>query len=641
MPRRFAYKEPPRVPPEPAGRLPRIGLIVVGGRRPGGVIEPVTLDVTRYRTAVLARELGHAWAARFAGEAEPSFATACQHKKAVADLLAYCDRTGASAGLSCQTLTARLLDDWQDDTAVRYPPGSSRMAGQNAGIVFALLRSMAARDPGSVAAGALARARKPAVHPNNDYSEPLYEFSGPDLRRLIPAATRTARETEQRILAGRQLIARGGDPRRPGRWTFPDVVWLAARGELTVALLRSSLPGSWRRWDDSLRERAAKTAGANRGGNIGQLVKVAYQHVFPHPLDLVGHFVLIALDTAAWPEGVADLTVSAVRSLRPGTAGVELVKNRLPGSIEKLARDAGPAVPAAARFRDAGSLLRSLTDITSAARARSGSDMLFVAGVVHPQWEGIKVGPVAWSGRTTAGTYFAQWVMLNGLGRPSERTMHRASGEESVTLPAISKPWDPRRLRKTTLSHYGEHHPGEMPAWRDNTLAVFQEHYVTGSVIFKSRIGRLARQAAADLAEMVTMRTGFTVLTPEAAAEMRAETSGAARVLRLDRVKLHQLATGGLDVDGGIAACTDLRASPFAGPGELCRSARLGLCLTCPNAVLTPDHIPGLRRFDSEIIEQHRRALDPAAFARRWVPIRRAVRWALGQLGAPVEEGQP
>ncbi len=139
--------------------------------------------------------------------------------------------------------------------------------------------------------------------------------------------------------------------------------------------------------------------------------------------------------------------------------------------------------------------------------------MLFVAGVVHPQWEGIKVGPVAWSGRTTAGTYFAQWVMLNGLGRPSERTMHRASGEESVTLPAISKPWDPRRLRQTTLSHYGEHHPGEMPAWRDNTLAVFQEHYVTGSVIFKSRIGRLARQAAADLAEMVTMRTGFTVLT--------------------------------------------------------------------------------------------------------------------------------
>jgi hypothetical protein len=139
---------------------------------------------------------------------------------------------------------------------------------------------------------------------------------------------------------------------------------------------------------------------------------------------------------------------------------------------------------------------------------------------------------------------------------------------------------------------------------------------------------------------MVARRTGFTVITPEAAVEVRAETGGAAHVLRLDRVKLHQLAVGDLDVDGAIAACTDLHASAFADPGELCRAARLGLCLVCPNAVVTPDHIPGLRRFDSEIIEQHRRTLDPVAFAQRWVPIRRAVRWALGQLGAPTEDGE-
>ena len=40
-------------------------------------------------------------------------------------------------------------------------------------------------------------------------------------------------------------------------------------------------------------------------------------------------------------------------------------------------------------------------------------------------------------------------------------------------------------------------------------------------------------------------------------------------------------------------------------------------------------------------LEQHRRTLDPVAFAQRWVPIRGAVRWALGQLGAPIEDGQP
>ncbi|MGH9259030.1 MAG: hypothetical protein ACRD08_03890, partial [Acidimicrobiales bacterium] len=125
MPRRFAYKPPPVLSMTVTDRVARVGRIVVAARRPGGVIEPVTLDVTGYRTAVLARELGEAWAARFAGDAKPSFATARQHKRAVVDLLAYCDRTGAPAGLSCRTLTGRLLDDWQDDVAVRYPPARS------------------------------------------------------------------------------------------------------------------------------------------------------------------------------------------------------------------------------------------------------------------------------------------------------------------------------------------------------------------------------------------------------------------------------------------------------------------------------------------------------------------------------------
>jgi hypothetical protein len=164
---------------------------------------------------------------------------------------------------------------------------------------------------------------------------------------------------------------------------------------------------------------------------------------------------------------------------------------------------------------------------------------------------------------------------------------------------------------------------------------------VAGSVIFKTKIGQLARRAATDLAEMVTERSGFTVVTPQAVAELETESGEAAKLLRLDRVKLHQLATGELNVDGGIAACADLYASPFAGPGELCRAAKLGLCLVCPNAILTPEHIPGLQRFDAEVVDEHRHTLDPVAFAQRWGPIRHAVRWALGQLGAPTQECQP
>ncbi len=93
-----------------------------------------------------------------------------------------------------------------------------------------------------------------------------------------------------------------------------------------------------------------------------------------------------------------------------------------------------------------------------------------------------------------------------------------------------------------------------------------------------------------------------------------------------------------VDVDGGIAACTDAHKSPYAPPGELCRSAKFGLCLVCPNAVLMPEHIAGLQRFDAEVIEDHRKRLGPPAFAQRWLPIRGALRWALAQLGAPTEE---
>lgn len=58
------------------------------------------------------------------------------------------------------------------------------------------------------------------------------------------------RETEGRIARGRTLVARGEDPRRYGRWTFENLVWLAAAGELSLPLLKDNLPRLWQDWDD-------------------------------------------------------------------------------------------------------------------------------------------------------------------------------------------------------------------------------------------------------------------------------------------------------------------------------------------------------------------------------------------------------
>lgn len=635
MPRRFAYKPPPRVAPARLEHAARVGTIVVEGYRPGGAMTLVRLEVGDYSTPVLAGELGQAWAGRFASDARPNVTSVFGYKRAVVDFLGYCARAGAPPRLSCRALTAGLLDDWQDDAAARFPPKRRYLVGQHASRVFGLLRRVDANSPGAVAPEALERASKPAAYSGSVHWEPLCEFSEADLQRLVPAAIAGVRETERRIATGRALMAEGADPRVSGRWTFANLVWLAATGELSTALLKENLPARWRDWDHSLRQQAPKTAGQNVGGQVGRLVKQAYRHVFPHPLDLVGHFVLVTLDTAAWPEGVRDLRLSDITQ-RERSVAVDLLKNRLPGSIEKLAADAGPGAAGARRFRDAGTVIRSLVDVTAEARQKCGSDMLFIAGVLGSRRQTLEVGPIAWGHADSSN--FSAWLVANGLDRPVERTVHKGSGEVVVTLPPLSRPWDPRRLRKATLSHYGHYYPEDMAAWRDNSLAVFQQHYVVGSVVFKTKIGRLARQAATELAEMATNRSGFTVVAPPATAEVHAGAPGAARLLRLDHARLHRLATGELDVDGGIAACTDAHKSPYAPPGELCRSAKFGLCLVCPNAVLMPEHIAGLQRFDAEVIEDHRKRLGPPAFAQRWLPIRGALRWALAQLGAPTEE---
>ncbi len=160
-----------------------------------------------------------------------------------------------------------------------------------------------------------------------------------------------------------------------------------------------------------------------------------------------------------------------------------------------------------------------------------------------------------------------------------------------------------------------------MAAWHDNTLAVFQEHYVAGSVVLKTRLGVLARQAATD---MVTTRTGFTVqIRPDATGRA---TDGTSAQVSCCSPRPRRSYTGWLPVSSTSTVpsqrAPDLDGSPFVRlPGRVVpREPSSAYALVCPNAVITPDHAPGLRRFDDQVIEEHRRSLDPVVPAHRWVP---------------------
>lgn len=68
--------------------------------------------------------------------------------------------------------------------------------------------------------------------------------------------------------------------------------------------------------------------------------------------------------------------------------------------------------------------------------------------------------------------------------------------------------------------------------------------------------------------------------------------------------------------DTVTANCSDYRHSPFSAHGSACRASFL-LCLACPNAVVTPRHVPRLAYLHL-ILEQLRGVLDPGVWDHDW-----------------------
>ncbi len=310
MPKRFAHSEIEKSPDdEAAPSVTPIGLIKVHAEKPGGQVAATTLDVNRYRCRRLARELGEEWQ-RWAGLTATRYGGVRDHYEAINDLLLFCDRSAPepdvmdSAGLSVD-----VLDRWEDDMAGRYSARSD-IPGKRASQLFRYLRAIEERTPGRLDPAVVKRLTQPPTRPNSASYRPVADFTKGELDRLIVTARRTVRSTERRIAEGRRLVAEGGDPRLTGPWTWPNLVWLAARQGLTVELIRAHMPRWWAQWDESVR--AVSSADEGGRGKLGAVVALAYRHVFPHPIDLMGHFVLLALDTGAAPESIKDLTVDDV-----------------------------------------------------------------------------------------------------------------------------------------------------------------------------------------------------------------------------------------------------------------------------------------------------------------------------------------
>jgi hypothetical protein len=68
--------------------------------------------------------------------------------------------------------------------------------------------------------------------------------------------------------------------------------------------------------------------------------------------------------------------------------------------------------------------------------------------------------------------------------------------------------------------------------------------------------------------------------------------------------------------DTATTGCTDYHASPFSEPGEPCRASFLA-CTACPNAVVTPRHLPRLA-YLHQALDQLRTVLEPEIWQQDW-----------------------
>ena len=185
--------------------------------------------------------------------------------------------------------------------------------------------------------------------------------------------------------------------------------------------------------------------------------------------------------------------------------------------------------------------------------------------------------------------------------------------ERHIIGASIDRPHKYIRLRKVVLRRELLHEPTRyLRDGRRHTNRTLFNHY-TNSAVLRAEAGKLLVSGINDYFEAAI---GPTVITPDAEGLIRSGQT----VEILDPGTAHLLLHG--DLDGGLAACRDPDDSPFAPPGHTCPVALSGQCFTCPNAIISQEHLPALILLNE--ISNPDNAADATIWRQVWEPIHRA-----------------
>ncbi|SDL11473.1 hypothetical protein SAMN05216282_13019 [Cryobacterium psychrotolerans] len=212
------------------------------------------------------------------------------------------------------------------------------------------------------------------------------------------------------------------------------------------------------------------------------------------------------------------------------------------------------------------------------------------------------------------------WIVAAGSG-VKQLPWNSASGNlgkwygEHVLGSAVLRPHKYARLRKVVLRREQIANPTRyLRDGRRHTTRTLFDHY-TNSAVLRAEAGKLVVEAISDY---FNAAVGPTVITPDAEAMIRAGHP----VEILDPGTALSLFGG--ELDGALAACRNPVDSPYAPPGHTCPSSQSGQCFTCPNAIITQEHLPALILLDE--ISDPENAADATIWRQVWEPIHRSTR---------------
>jgi hypothetical protein len=295
--------------------------------------------------------------------------------------------------------------------------------------------------------------------------------------------------------------------------------------------------------------------------------------------DIIAFFVAFGLETGLEPECIKELRADCLRNPASGTVEIAYVKRRARGSEWKRlrVRDGASSTP--------GGIIRTLIELTSAARGHKPSDSL---------WVYFRTGRLD---DRIALHMIDNWVARHGIvddaGHPLRLLLSR--------------------LRKTHKALWYAKSQGDMARFTiGHTSDVAARHYAD-----LPSLRHLHEQAVADgLNDALASALQPRILTPEEEAIARRAPSKLQ--LSVPATEARRVLSGKNDV--WLASCSGFHNSPFAPVGEPCSEPFWG-CLECRNAVITARKLPSVIAFLDFIVVRRAEMTEAdwwAKFGRSW-----------------------